>query len=206
MVQKYRLKRVLDIVLASLGIVISSPLWLIISAGIFIEDRKAIFFLQERCGKNGKAFEIIKFRTMKHVIKNDDPHRVIYIENDPRVTGMGKVLRITAMDELPCLLNILKGEMSFVGPKPLPFRIDNKALMAYDSITEVPGYETRIKVRPGLTGLAQVYAPKVLDHAIRFRYDNEYIEKMSLGFDLKLIILSFWITFKGKWENRGDKI
>ena len=206
MAQKHRLKRTFDIILSSLGLVISSPLWLIIAMGIFIEDRKSIFFLQERCGKNGKPFRIIKFRTMKYLSKNESPHKVIYIQNDHRITRAGKLLRVTAIDELPCLLNILKGEMSFVGPKPLPFKIDNKALMPYDNITEVPGYIKRVQVRPGLTGLAQVYAPKVLDHSIRFRYDSDYIDKMSLTLDIKLIFLSFWITFKGKWEHRDNKI
>jgi lipopolysaccharide/colanic/teichoic acid biosynthesis glycosyltransferase len=110
------------------------------------------------------------------------------------------------MDELPALVNILKGEMSFVGPKPIPFYIEDADKTKYKDITQVPGYSLRNNLRPGLTGYAQVYAPKDIDHAEKFKYDNMYIDKMSLCFDLKLIFLSFGISFKGKWEHRGNKI
>jgi len=129
---------------------------------------------------------------------------VIDYEHDPRVTRVGRWLRATAMDELPTLLNILKGDMSFVGPRPLPLRIDVES--PYRTIEEVPGYEMRSQVRPGLTGIAQVYAPKDVDHETKFRYDKLYVEKMSFWLDLKLIFLSFWVTFRGRWENREEKL
>ena len=200
------IKRAFDFTLSLLGLVLSSPLWLLISLAIYLEDRGPVLFLQERCGKGGKAFNVIKFRTMEPAKGDKSAHKVIDVEKDPRVTKIGRLLRATAMDELPSLLNILKGDMSFVGPRPLPFKIDDKLRLKYDNITQVPGYHMRSRVRPGLTGMAQIYAPKNIDHKERFRHDNIYVEKRSFWLDLKLICLSFWVTFRGKWERRGKKI
>jgi len=164
----------------------------------------------------GKPFKMLKFRTMRHLPTGK--HQILSQEIDPRVTRVGRLLRATALDELPNLINILKGDMSFVGPKPLPFKIeaDRKAFiyiapltdetMQYDNISQVPGYDLRSRIRPGLTGVAQLYAPKTIDHTERFRYDNLYVQKMSFWLDLKLILLSFLVTFKGKWEHQEKKI
>jgi len=197
------LKRPFDFSLALLGLVLSSPLWLAFSLAIYAEDRGPVFFLQERCGKEGKAFRTIKFRTMK-VPKEGEARLDVDLEEDPRVTRVGRLLRAMALDELPELINILKGEMSFVGPRPLPFRIE--VASHYGSIAEVPGYEMRSQARPGLTGLAQVCAPKDIEHQSKFHYDNVYVEKMSFWLDLKLILLSFWVSFRGRWEGRGSKV
>ena len=143
---------------------------------------------------------------MTPVGKGEPAHQDIDIEKYPRFTRVGKVLRATALDELPTLIIILKGDMSFVGPKTLPFRIEDKDRVHYDNITQVPGYEVRSQVKPGLTGIAQVYAPKHIDYRDKFRYDNLYVERMSFWLDLKLIFLSFWITFRGKWEHRERKV
>jgi lipopolysaccharide/colanic/teichoic acid biosynthesis glycosyltransferase len=205
-------KRAFDITLASLGLVLSSPLWLVVPLAIYLEDRGSVLFLQERCGQGGKTFQAIKFRTMRY--QGEDKNLVVDMENDPRVTRVGRLLRATALDELPALINILKGDLSFVGPKPLPFKIeaDAKAFRhsggtadeakEYDNISQVPGYDQRGQVKPGLTGMAQVYTPKDINHEERFRYDNMYVEKMSFWLDIKLILLSFWITFRGRWEHR----
>jgi undecaprenyl phosphate N,N'-diacetylbacillosamine 1-phosphate transferase len=198
-------KRAFDIALAAIGLVLSSPLWLLVSLAIFLEDRGPVLFSQQRVGRGGKEFGIIKFRTMKPVAKDEIPHRVTDVEKDPRVTRIGKILRATAMDELPALINILKGEMSFVGPKPLPYKIEGRDRTRYDNISQVRGYKKRIQVRPGLTGIAQVYAPKDVDRKTKFTYDELYVEKMSFWLDLKLILLSFWITFRGRWEHRERK-
>lgn len=198
------LKRAFDFTLALLGLVLSSPLWLIFSLAVYLEDRDPVLFLQQRCGREGKPFQTIKFRTMRY--KSEDRNLVIFVENDPRVTKVGRVLRATAMDELPTLINILKGDMSFVGPRALPFKIEDEERVRYENITQVPGYQVRSQVKPGLTGIAQVYAPKDIDRRSKFRYDNLYVKRMSFCLDLKLILLSFWITFKGKWEHRGRKI
>ncbi len=203
--REYRLKRPFDFLLSLLGIILSSPLWLIIALAIYLEDRAPVFFIQERCGRGNTRFRMLKFRTMKSLAKGE-AHEILYIENDPRVTRVGRVLRKTAMDELPNLVNILKGDMSFVGPKPLPFKVGIRHQKDYDNITQVPGYGLRSKVRPGLTGTAQVYGSKDMRHEERFKLDARYIENMGLWLDLKLICLSFWIAFKGRWEHRGKKV
>ena len=198
------IKRAFDFTLTLVGLVLSSPLWIIFSLAIYLEDRGPVLFFQERHGRTGRRFQIIKFRTMRYT--GEDRNLVIFLENDPRVTRVGKLLRATAMDELPTLINILKGDMSFVGPRALPFKIEDEERVRYENITQVPGYQVRSQVKPGLTGIAQVYAPKDIDRRKKFRYDNLYVRRMSFCFDLKLILLSFWITFKGKWEHRGRKI
>jgi len=200
------LKRPFDVCLALLGLLVSAPLWLVLSLAIYVEDRRGIFFLQERCGKQGNIFRSIKFRTMKVPPKGEGSHKVIYVEQDGRVTKVGRILRTTALDELPELINIVKGEMSFVGPRPLPLRIEDGESLRYRTIDEVPGYHMRSQVRPGLTGLTQVYAPKDIDHRNKFRYDNVYVRNMSLWLDIKLILLSFWVTVRGRWEGRGKKV
>lgn len=196
--KEYPFKRIFDFSLALLGIIISSPLWLLFSLAIFFEDPGPVLFSQERCGRMGKPFKVIKFRTMWH--RRGEEHEVVVIENDPRVTKVGRILRATAMDELPSLVNILKGDMSFVGPRAEPFKIGG------EEIADIPGFATRCQVKPGLTGMAQVYAPKYIDLGTKFRYDNMYVEKMSFWLDLKLVFFSFWVTFRGKWEHRGKKI
>jgi lipopolysaccharide/colanic/teichoic acid biosynthesis glycosyltransferase len=200
------LKRPFDFSLALLGIVLSLPLWLTVSLAIYLEDRNPVFFLQERCGKGGKTFKAIKFRTMKVPKKDEGHHKVIYVEQDSRVTKVGRILRETALDELPELINILKGDMSFVGPRPLPYRIEDEESNRYKTIDEVPGYQLRSHVRPGLTGIAQVYAPKDIDRRNKFRYDNLYVKNQCFWLDLKLLCLSLWVTFRGRWERRGKKV
>ena len=196
-------KRVFDFVLSGVGSIISLPLWAIISFAIFLEDRRPIFFLQERVGKGGKRFKAIKFRSMR----KGEPHIDIdLLESDSRVTKVGRLLRAIALDELPQLINILKGDMSFVGPKPLPYVIEDEEKSRYKYLDEVPGYIVRVQVRPGLTGIAQIYAPKDLSRRNKFRYDNLYVKKMSLPLDLKLIMLSFWVSFRAKWEKQKGKV
>jgi lipopolysaccharide/colanic/teichoic acid biosynthesis glycosyltransferase len=200
------LKRLFDIFLSSIGIVGSSPLWIIFGSAIILEDGFPIFYLQERVGKGGKIFRGIKFRSMvKDAEKDTGP--VQAVENDPRVTKVGRILRATAMDELPQLVNILKGDMSFVGPRALrPKEKEVRGSHDETEIEKVPGYEERLAVRPGLTGPAQVYLPGEALRSEKFQYDLEYIRTQSFFLDLKLILLSFWITFRGKWESREKKI
>ena len=199
------LKRPFDFSLALLGLVVSSPLWSVFSLAIYVEDGRPVLFPQERCGKGGKVFRAVKFRTMK-LPKKGEAHRDVDLEKDPRVTRVGKFLRATALDELPELINILEGDMSFVGPRPLPYRIEDEESSHYKTIDEVPGYELRSQVRPGLTGIAQIYAPKDIDRRSKFRYDNLYIRKMNFWLDLKLLFLSLWVTLRGRWERHEKKI
>lgn len=197
------LKRPFDFVVSVLGFLFFLPVWTLISLAIFVDDGHSLFFSQERAGREERAFRVLKFRTMKH---QDGPGYVdVDLEEDPRVTRVGKVLRAMAMDELPELINILKGEMSFVGPRALPFVIEDEERWRYKTLAEVPGYELRSRVRPGLTGLAQIYAPKDVSRRCKFRYDNLYVKNMSFFFDLKLMFISLWTTVRGKWEYRGKK-
>jgi lipopolysaccharide/colanic/teichoic acid biosynthesis glycosyltransferase len=200
------LKRPFDIALSATGILVSSPLWLAIAALIKLEDRGPVFYGQDRVGRNGRLFKVIKFRSMI-VGAEKGSGAVQAVAHDPRVTKVGRVLRGTAMDELPQLLNILKGDMSFVGPRALrPHEKEVHGDPDTRAIEDIPGYAERHRVRPGLTGLTQVFLPGDTPRRKKFRADALYIRKMSFGFDLKLILLSFWITFRGKWESREKKI
>lgn len=200
------LKRPFDFLLSLTGIIFSSPLWILIGLLIVLEDGWPVFYFQGRVGKGGKIFKAMKFRSMiKDAEKDTGP--VQAVENDPRITRIGKILRATAMDELPQLVNILKGDMSFVGPRSLrPKEREVYGNPDETSIEDVPGYKERLAVRPGLTGVAQVYLPTDALRKEKFRYDLDYIKNPSFLFDLKLIILSFWITFRGKWQSREKKV
>jgi len=122
------------------------------------------------------------------------------------MTRIGRFLRATALDEVPQLWNILKGDMSFVGPRALlPEEIEVNGDGELIPLEKIPGYEERHRVRPGLTGLAQIYASRDIPRSQKFKYDLLYIKKQSFWLDLKLIGLSFWITLRGKWEHRGRK-
>lgn len=200
------LKRPFDIFLSFSGILLSSPLWFLIAVLIWMEDRGAVFYLQERIGKKNRIFKAYKFRSMIMDAEKDNVP-IQATENDPRVTRVGKILRKTAMDELPQLINIFKGDMSFVGPRAL--RPEEKEVNGEEEVIplkELPGYEKRHTGRPGLTGLAQVYLPADAPRKEKFQYDLLYLEKQSFWLDLKLIVFSFWITFRAKWESSEDKV
>jgi len=200
------LKRPFDVVLSSAGLLLSAPLWAAIPLAVWLEDRGPVFYVQERVGRNGRIFKALKFRSMvKDAETASGP--VQAVAHDPRVTKVGRLLRASAMDELPQLVNILKGDMSFVGPRALrPNEKEVRGGGGPESIAEIPGYDARHAVRPGLTGLAQVYLPGETPRRRKFRYDLLYIRKGSFGLDLKLIVLSFGITFRGRWESREPKV
>jgi lipopolysaccharide/colanic/teichoic acid biosynthesis glycosyltransferase len=184
---------------------VSSPLWALAAIAIKLEDGGPVFFRQYRWGRGGFPIPVSKFRTM---IPNANPTGVTVqvTENDPRITRVGRILRATAFDEIPQLLNIWKGEMSFVGPRALPI---NERQVREDGDEppdeQIPGFAERLRVRPGLTGIAQIWAPRDIPRRHKFKYDLLYLKKQSFWFDMKLIALSFWITFRGKWEARGEK-
>lgn len=198
------MKRTFDFILALSGLAISMPLWLIFGLAIWLEDRVSIFYFQDRVGKDGKIFRGIKFRSM--VAKAEKGVGPVQArENDPRVTKIGKWLRHTAMDELPQLINILRGEMSFVGPRAL--RPEEKEVEDNipRSIFDYPDFKERIKVTPGLTGVAQVFAPRDVSRQKKFKYDLWYIKNHNFFLDIYLIMLSFLITLRTSWEIRKDK-
>jgi lipopolysaccharide/colanic/teichoic acid biosynthesis glycosyltransferase len=199
-------KRLLDLALAGSGLIASAPLWVVIAALIKIEDGGPVFFSQERVGHNGRRFDALKFRSM--IVDAEALTGPIQSgQNDPRVTRMGRILRATAMDELPQLWNIFRGDMSFVGPRALrPGEIEVVGNGVVEKLEDVPGFAARCSVRPGLTGIAQIYAARDVVRRHKFRYDRFYIRHRSFCFDVRLILLSFWITLRGRWEARERKL
>ena len=199
------MKRIFDLALAGTGLVLSAPLWALFAAAIKLEDGGPIFFSQERVGLRGRPFTTLKFRSMRPDAEAETG-AIQAREHDPRVTAIGRLMRATAMDELPQLWNIFRGDMSFVGPRALrPGEIEAASDGILTKLEDVPGFEHRIKVRPGLTGIAQVYARRDLPRRQKFRYDRLYVERGSFGLDVRLILLSFWISVQGTWEVRGRK-
>ena len=191
--------------LAGAGLLLALPLSAVIALAIKLTDGGPVFFTQDRVGKGGRPFASYKFRSM--VPDADRRFGVVQAqEHDPRVTAVGRILRMTAMDELPQLWNIFRGDMSFVGPRALAtheveLHGDGRSIRLED----IPGFTERHGVAPGLTGIAQVFAPRDIPRRQKFRYDHLYVKKQSFCLDIKLILISFWITFRGKWEVRGDK-
>ena len=199
------LKRSFDAALAGFGLVASAPLWAVIAAAIKLEDGGPIFYRQDRVGLGGRHFDALKFRSMRPDAESMTG-AVQASENDPRVTRIGRAMRATAMDELPQLWNILRGDMSFVGPRALrPGEIEAGGDGRLTRLEDVPGFDERIKVRPGLTGLAQIYARRDVPRRQKFRYDRVYVNHQSWTLDLRLILISFWISVQGTWEARGRK-
>jgi len=199
------LKRPLDVLLSFVMIGLSLPVSLPIAIAIKIEDRGPIFYRQERWGRGGSRFRAYKFRTM--VASSDTDFGIKQArENDSRITTVGRILRAMGLDELPQLINIFLGDMSFVGPRSLAIgEIVQDGKGSVVDYEDVPYFWDRLHVRPGLTGLATIYIPKDSTPRQKFRYDLLYIRKQSFWLDVRLIILSFWISFRGKWETRGKK-
>ena len=162
------------------GLLISSPLWVVISILIKLDDNGPVFYSQKRVGINGELFNTYKFRTM--IPESDQIYGYKQAgEGDDRITKVGKYLRYTAMDELPQLLSIFTGDMSFVGPRALlPDEIEvNEDSVESVPIENIPGFKYRQSVRPGLTGVAQIYAPRDISRKNKFRYDKIYIKNKS---------------------------
>lgn len=191
------LKNLFDRVGGVILFILLFPLLLIIGSLIKIEDGGKIFFLQKRLGKDKKIFQIYKFRTMK---ENAPDIRLadgstFNSDDDPRVTKIGKFLRRTSLDELAQIINVIKGEMSFIGPRPdLP-----------DHLKLYEGEEfKKLLVKPGITGYAQVNGRNDLPWKERFKYDIYYVENWSILLDIKIIIKTVSIIFTGKGVNREN--
>ncbi len=198
-------KRALDVLLSSFGLIASAPLWFVLAAIIKAADGGPVFYGQERVGLGGRVFRALKFRSMRTDAEALSG-AVQATAADPRVTPVGRVMRATAMDELPQLWNIMRGDMSFVGPRALrPGEIEAEGDGRLVRLEDVPGFEHRITVRPGLTGIAQVYARRDIPRRQKFRYDRLYVNRRSWLLDVRLILLSFWISVHGTWEARGRK-
>lgn len=192
-------KRLLDLFLSLFGLIFSFPLWIVISLLILLEDGRPIIYSQERVGKDGRVFKILKFRSMKKNAE-EDTGPIWAMENDSRVTKVGRILRATALDELPQLINILKGEMSFVGPRPERPELQRAFVQTF------PEFEKRLCVKPGLTGIAQIFGKYDTPPNHKLKYDLLYIKRANMLLDLKLLFLSFLISFLGRWERRDRKI
>ena len=181
-------KRVLDIVSASTLLLLFSPLFLIFAAAIKAEDRGPVFYTQTRLTKDGKLFRILKFRTMRTDAEKDGVARLAG-EHDDRITKTGKILRATRLDELPQMLNILKGDMSMVGPRP------ERPEIAAEYEKEIPEFRMRLKVKAGLTGFAQIYGLYNTTPYDKLKLDLTYIRNYSIFLDLKLIFMTPKIMF-----------
>ena len=177
-------KRILDFVLSLIAFVILIPLIIIIYIAIKIDSKGPAFFLQERLGKNGKVFKIIKFRTM--IVDAEKQGIRVTGENDKRITKIGKILRDTSLDEIPQLINIIKGDMSLIGPRPPVTYFPYK----YEEYTDEK--IKRFNVRPGVTGLAQIRVRNNATWDKRIEIDVEYVNNITFLNDLKI----FFITIK----------
>lgn len=180
-------KRMFDLVLSSVFLVALSPIMLITAFAIKLEDRGPVFFTQKRCTKDGRVFEILKFRSM--IVDAEKDGVTPCKGNDSRITGVGKIIRATRIDELPQLINILKNDMSFVGPRPE--RIEHVEQYTKD----LPEFSYRFRVKGGLTGYAQIYGKYNTSAYDKLRLDMMYIENQSLLLDIKILMLTFKIIF-----------
>jgi lipopolysaccharide/colanic/teichoic acid biosynthesis glycosyltransferase len=200
------IKRVMDLFFSAVLIVLAFPFSIAIVLAIKIEDGGPVFYRQERWGRRGRKFQALKFRTM--VPNSDQVYGIRPAEeNDHRITRVGRLLRNMGLDELPQIIHIITGEMSFAGPRSLAvgeiIKDENGKIIRYE---DMPIFWERLRVRPGLTSLATIYLPKDSSPYRKFRYDLLYIRKQSSWLDLRLILLSFWISFQGNWETRKSKI
>ena len=178
------MKRAFDAALAGLGLVLSAPLWAILSIMIKLEDGGPVFFRQQRVGLKGRVFEVLKFRSMRPDAEKATG-AVWAQRGDPRVTPIGRFLRRTRLDEVPQLWNVLRGDMSFVGPRP------ERPEFVVELTGQIPFYGQRHVVRPGLTGWAQVrhnYGSSVEDSMQKLQFDLYYIKNLSIAFDLFIML------------------
>lgn len=175
-------KRALDVTFSLIGTAVSSPILLAVAAAVKLDSKGPVIFKQERLGK---VFEMYKFRSMCVGAEHMGTGQYSY-KGDSRVTRVGKIIRATSLDELPQFINILKGDMSFIGPRPTltyhPWKLE-----------EYTDFQRRrFEVRPGITGLAQVHGRKAIDWNDRIKYDVEYVDNLSLGLDCKILFQTVW--------------
>lgn len=189
------LKRIFDVVAATVGLVLTLPLFVLIALAILVDDGRPVLFRQLRAGENGRAFRIFKFRTMVRGAEDMLPQLVsidelsdpmFKLKADPRVTRVGRFLRRTSLDELPQLLNVVRGEMSIVGPRPELISLVERY---------APEHEVRLRVKPGITGPWQVYGRSELTFDEVLAVEREYVENLSLGRDLRIILMTLPAVF-----------
>jgi len=194
--KNYCFKRGFDIFLSTIGLILTSPIFLIASFLILLDDGGPIFYRSERVGLNNEKFKMYKFRTMK--LKRDDIPDFEYTpENDPRVTKIGKFLRRFTLDEVPQFINVLKGEMGMIGPRPsFPFRfLDNPVK-----------YKKRHSMKPGLTGWQQVNGRNTLEWGKIIELDNFYVDNWSIGLDFKIILKTISVVLSGRGQYASENL
>lgn len=184
------MKRFLDFVFSLLALIILSPLILIISILVFIASGRPVIFKQKRVGYKNTIFTIYKFRTMKNGMRQTKTEDLTEEEIENDITFIGKILRKLSLDELPQLFNILKGDMSFVGPRPL--------IPQEDEIRKLREKYNVYSVRPGITGWAQVNGRDFIDDEQKATLDKEYVEKHSIFMDIKIMFRTVWVVLAGK--------
>lgn len=180
------LKRIFDFIVSIFALIFLSPLFLVVSLAILITDGSPVLFKQERVGKDNKLFTVYKFRTMRNGI--GDVSTAELTDANEKITKTGKLLRLTSIDELPQLFNILNGTMSLVGPRPL--------IPAEKEIRELRAQYGVYSVRPGITGYAQINGRDNIDDETKALLDKEYVEKQSFMFDIKIIFKTFMKVLK----------
>ncbi|MED2841997.1 sugar transferase [Bacillus toyonensis] len=192
MIYKKSLKQIIDVIVAIIGLIVSSPVFLLLIICIMLDSKGPVLFKQRRIGKGKKEFYILKFRTMRIDTPKDMPTHLL-VDPDMYITKVGKFLRKTSLDELPQIINIIKGEMSIIGPRPALWN-------QYDLIKERDKYGAN-DVTPGLTGWAQINGRDELPIDVKAKLDGEYVDKLSPLFDLKV----FFMTIKSVLKSEGVK-
>ncbi|WIG36684.1 sugar transferase [Bacillus toyonensis] len=192
MIYKKSLKQIIDVIVAIIGLIVSSPVFLLLIICIKLDSKGPVLFKQRRIGKGKKEFYILKFRTMRIDTPKDMPTHLLE-DPDMYITKVGKFLRKTSLDELPQIINIIKGEMSIIGPRPALWN-------QYDLIKERDKYGAN-DVIPGLTGWAQINGRDELPIDVKAKLDGEYVDKLSSLFDLKV----FFMTIKSVLKSEGVK-
>jgi len=189
-----KIKRLMDITISSAILIAFFPFWLLIAIAIKLDSNGPVFYKQERVGKDGKKFMIYKFRSMVHDAESKTGPKWAQRE-DPRMTWFGKLIRKPRLDEVPQFFNVLKGEMSLIGPRPeRPYFVEKFK-------REIPFYARRLGVKPGITGWAQIkgeYDTTIDNVKTKLQYDLFYLENMSLRMDLKVIINTIYVMLLGK--------
>ena len=190
------LKPIIDWILAFIAVILLSPVLLVVALAVKLDSNGPVFFFQERLGRNGRIFKIVKFRSM--VASNQTLQSRKLFEDDPRITKVGRFIRKTSLDEIPQLFNILNGDMSFIGPRP-PVPYFPKKIEEYNEFEF-----QRFKVKPGIGGLAQVRCREIHDWDINIPIDIEYVHNYSFMFDMKLFMSSLLSFFRSDNIYRKD--
>lgn len=181
-------KPVIDWLIALMALIILVPVFLVVSFIIKVDSSGPVFYRQDRLGKNGRIFKIYKFRSMRTEISSNVTETLA--ESDPRITYVGKIIRKTSIDELPQIINILKGEMSFIGPRPPLTNYPKK----YEEYTEFE--KKRFEVKPGISGLAAVKCREIHDWNLNIPIDVEYVNTLSPAIDIRLFMISLTAFFR----------